>query len=184
MGADRGEGRDANQGHGGQERSQDVAGLLLRAPLHADPHQQLDIVGRLIRCENVRDMKRQMTDILDEVCRYIQQNRKPRKDHFVRNVIEFIEANYQDANLSVSSIAEHFQLAPTYPIKLFREQTGEGVFRYVTRIRMDRATKLLADKGFSIHEVARKVGYYSATAFIRAFKKCEGVTPGSFKELE
>lgn len=146
--------------------------------------EQLDIVGRLIRCEKMGDMKRQMCDILEEVCRYIQQNRKPRKDLFIRKVIEFAEANYQDANLSVSSIAEHFQITPTYLIKLFREQTGEGVFHYVTHIRMDRATRLLADKGFSIHEVARKVGYNSTTAFIRAFKKCEGVTPGSFKELE
>ncbi len=146
--------------------------------------EKLDVVNRLMRCEKVSDMKRQMLDILDQLCRYIQQNRKPRKDQFIRTVIEFIEATYQDPNLSVSSIAERFQLTPTYLIRLFREQTGEGVFHFVTRIRMDRATKLLADKAFSIHDVARKVGYYSPTAFIRAFKKLEGVTPGSFKEIE
>jgi AraC-like DNA-binding protein len=145
--------------------------------------QDLDIAGSLLACETIAAMKDRMTEIIRQVCSYIQATRKSRQDHYIDKVTTYIDANYHDANLSVSSIAERFHITPTYLIRLFRERTGEGVFHYVTDVRMSRAKALLKEEGININDVASRVGYYSTTAFIRAFKKHEGVTPGSFKEM-
>lgn len=143
----------------------------------------LNIMKRLMGCSKVQDMKHQMTGILKEICTYIHSNRKCKKEHLIDNITEFVEHSYQDANLSVSSIADRFQLTPTYLTKLFKEQTGEGLFDHITRIRMEKAMKILKNQEYSIKDVAEMVGYYSSTAFIRTFKKYEGVTPGLYKEI-
>jgi AraC-like DNA-binding protein len=165
----------------------DLASTMLKTmsevstPVDESFLQGLDIAGRLLSCEKIADMKQQMTGILQQICEYIQENRKTRRDTYITSVVRYIDSNYQDANLSVSGIAEQFHLTPTYLIRLFREQTGEGVFHYVTKIRMARAKDLLKDAGHNINDVAARVGYYSNTAFIRAFKKHEGVTPGAYR---
>ena len=146
--------------------------------------QELDIVERLVNCKKVQEMKQQMIVILSEICDYIQHNRKGRKEQLAENVMDYIRSNYHNVGLNVSVIADKFQLTPAYLTRLFKEQTGEGLFEYLTKVRMDKAKELLRSNEVSIKDLASKVGYFSSQAFIRAFKKCEGVTPGLYKEIE
>jgi AraC-like DNA-binding protein len=50
---------------------------------------------------------------------------------------------------------------------------------YLTRWRMQLATRLLERPGIGVAQVAAEVGYESEAAFNRAFKKCVGVPPGA-----
>ena len=167
----------------------DLASTMLKTIPEADVLNdntflnELDIFERLLSCKMIKDMKLQIVDIMKEICLYIQQNRKGRKETLVENVIEYIQDNYSDANLSVSAIAGRFQLTPTYLTKLFKEQTGEGLLDYLIKIRIQKAKQLMKNNDVSIKDLAEKVGYFSSAAFIRAFKKCEGVTPGLYKEI-
>jgi AraC-like DNA-binding protein len=143
--------------------------------------ERLDIVKKLIGRETVNELKQLISGILEETCAYIRQNRTTRTDHVIRAVRTCVEERFHDPNLSVSAIAERCRLTPTYLIRLFKEQTGEGVFQFITRTRMESAKTLLRE-GCTINEAAARVGYFSPTAFMRAFKKSEGMTPGAFKE--
>jgi AraC-like DNA-binding protein len=143
--------------------------------------EKLDIVKKLIGHETVGEMKQLFAGILEETCASIRQNRTTRTDHVIRAVTTYVEGSFHDPNLSVSAIAESCRLTPTYLIRLFKEQTGEGVFQFITRKRMESAKTLLRE-GCTINEAAARVGYFSPTAFMRAFKKSEGMTPGAFKE--
>lgn len=145
--------------------------------------KELDIAGRLLDSGDFQEMKQRMTGIVEEICTHIQLNKKPRKDSLLEQVIDHIERNYQDANLSVSQIADKFQLTPAYLTRLFKEQSGEGLLDYITGVRMEKAKQLLRKQTVNIKDVAARVGYYSSTAFIRTFKKMEGVTPGSYKDI-
>ena len=145
---------------------------------------ELNIMTRLLNCKKVQDMKQQMIMILQEICLYVRQNKRCKKDALIENVIGYIEGSYHDANLSVAILADKFQLTPAYLTRLFKEQYGEGLYDYITRVRIDKAKGLLKDPEINIKDIAARVGYYSSTAFIRAFKKCEGVTPGLYKELD
>jgi AraC-like DNA-binding protein len=48
-----------------------------------------------------------------------------------------------------------------------------------TQARMRAAVADLAD-GLPVGVVARRVGYATASAFVSAFRRCTGRTPGSF----
>lgn len=63
----------------------------------------------------------------------------------------------------------------------FHELVGETPVAYLTRWRMCLASKLLADTSLSLEEIAPRVGYQTAAAFSRAFRRSLGCAPGQFR---
>lgn len=143
--------------------------------------ENLRPVDRLIDCRSVKEMKLNMVDILKDICEYIDKNKKSHNTELSENIRKFILSNYGDANLSISNIAEEFNINPVYLSRLFKEQTGEGLLDFINKIRLEEAKKLLKKSDLSIGDIAVKMGYLNSNAFIRAFKKYEGITPGQYR---
>ncbi len=82
---------------------------------------------------------------------------------------------------SVASLAR--QVAHSRPTfaRRFAELVGETPVAYLTRWRMCLATKLLTETELSIEEVAGRVGYETAAAFSKAFRRNYGDAPGRFR---
>ncbi|AOZ50115.1 helix-turn-helix transcriptional regulator [Chromobacterium vaccinii] len=64
-------------------------------------------------------------------------------------------------------------------IRHFRAETGMGVAEWRERLRMLRARALLAE-GRSVSYCAAELGYAGSSAFIVAFRRCFGETPGHY----
>jgi len=65
----------------------------------------------------------------------------------------------------------------------FRARVGEAPMAYLTRWRMQQAALLLgAQPSPSITEVAEQVGYRSAAAFSKAFKRQLGAAPKTYRQ--
>ncbi|TVY10827.1 helix-turn-helix domain-containing protein [Paenibacillus cremeus] len=149
-------------------------------------------IERLTSCETIQDMQAQMTDLLQKVCEYtttkrqqsMQQSRMTALSDLAERVTGFIHEQYNDPNLNISMIGNYFDMKPTYLSKLFKDQTGEGLLDSINKIRIERAKHLIADSKKNITDVAGCVGFNDVNAFIRTFKKYEGITPGKFKELK
>ena len=62
----------------------------------------------------------------------------------------------------------------------FAAVMGEPPIRYCTRYRMRQATDML-ERGVSTDEVAHTVGFSSAAAFTRAFKREYGEPPAAWR---
>ncbi len=145
-------------------------------------------IERLLSCKSVAEMRREMTNILDVFCNYIKKAKSKVKNkdtdqQLAVEVTKFVQDNYMDVNLGVTAIAESFNVHIVHLSKTFKEQTGEGLADFITKIRLEKAKELLKELS-SIEEVSNAVGYSNIRTFMRAFKKIEGITPGKFKELE
>ncbi len=145
--------------------------------------ERLNPVERVLQSNTVIDMKFNMTEILREICRYVEQNKKSQHFQLKDNIVEYVLTHYMDVNLSVNIIGEQFHLTPAYMSKLFKEQTGVSIPDHINDIRIRRAKELLKEPGLGIGQIAERVGYNNSNAFIRTFKKYEGITPGQFKEV-
>lgn len=141
---------------------------------------ELQPVARLFACETIPAMKIVMLDILQQICRYMEVNKKSHNTHLRDQVAAYLLEHYHDVNLGIASIAEQFDVHPTYLSRFFKEQTGETLSDAINKIRLSRAKQLLAED-WSIGDTAVKVGFYNSNAFIRTFKKYEGITPGQYK---
>ena len=66
----------------------------------------------------------------------------------------------------------------------FRERVGETPVAYLTRWRMMLAAERLANRRYSLEEVARSSGYGSENAFNTAFKRVMGCPPRRYARME
>ncbi|WP_176985178.1 AraC family transcriptional regulator [Asanoa ishikariensis] len=66
--------------------------------------------------------------------------------------------------------------------KRFRDTVGDSPARYLARIRMEHAKRLLVERG-SVAEVAVRLGYGSEAAFSRAFRRHAGVPPTQWRHV-
>ena len=79
-------------------------------------------------------------------------------------------------------VSELAGLSPSHFAALFRAATGGGVVAYVTRLRIARASELLATTTLPVAEVGRIVGYEDPLYFSRRFRGIQGTSPRMFRE--
>ena len=96
---------------------------------------------------------------------------------------QYIQANYQNPDLSVETICSELHISQSYFSNLFKQETGKSCIQYLTSVRMDRAVELLRTTDDRTYLVAQKVGYDDANYFSYVFKKQFGISPTQFREV-
>ncbi|NLY59977.1 MAG: helix-turn-helix domain-containing protein [Clostridiales bacterium] len=130
---------------------------------------------------DINHLSNQIWCILNKLCEYYSY--KNQYGGVIDSVIKFIEEKYDDQNLSLSYLANTFDISEAYLSRLFKEYTGESFSNYLESVRINQAKKLLIDSQMKIRIIAEKVGYTSANSFTRAFKKINGVTPSNYRQF-
>lgn len=68
-----------------------------------------------------------------------------------------------------------------YLNRLFTNETGKTLYKYLSDIRMEHAKYLLEDDKLPINEISSYVGYPNNNSFARAFKRSIKLTPTSYR---
>ncbi|WP_135551940.1 helix-turn-helix domain-containing protein [Paenibacillus cymbidii] len=147
-------------------------------------------IERFLACRTIQEMQEQLTSLLGTVCEYTAERRKQHMqeskaqamDKRIRAIVELIDRTYMNVNLNISLIGDHFDMKPAYLSKLFKDHTGEGLLDHINRTRIAHAKRLMAASHRNVNELYAEVGFNDVNAFIRMFKKYEGITPGKFRE--
>ncbi|MGQ4442925.1 helix-turn-helix domain-containing protein, partial [Streptomyces violaceoruber] len=84
-------------------------------------------------------------------------------------------------DLSVESLAARASLSPRHFARAFQAETGTTPGRYVDRVRLEHARRLLEDTGDGVEEVSRASGYGTPEAMRRAFVKALGTSPAEYR---
>ncbi|MFD8394877.1 GlxA family transcriptional regulator [Streptomyces sp. NPDC059680] len=84
-------------------------------------------------------------------------------------------------DLTVEALAARARLSPRHFARAFRAETGMTPGRYVDRVRLEHARRLLEDTPDNIEEVARASGYGTPEAMRRAFVKALGTAPAEYR---
>ena len=93
---------------------------------------------------------------------------------------EFFDLYYNE-DLSLSQISDVTGYNPTYLSRLFKEQTGETLIRYITRKRMDHITMLMKDPQLSMQQIMESAGFTTRSYFNQFIKKETGLTPKQYR---
>lgn len=135
----------------------------------------------VLQQETVAELLECLDRYLSEVCRIIAAKRSSRPGGVIERIRRFIEANYA-LDLSVAQIAEEVYLSPTYVSLLYKQETGETLFEYLTKVRIEKAKVLLQDPRNKFYEISGAVGYSDPSHFSKLFKKITGLTPSAYRE--
>ncbi|QIM18191.1 helix-turn-helix domain-containing protein [Leucobacter coleopterorum] len=88
---------------------------------------------------------------------------------------------HPDQPLDLLRLSEVAGFSPRHWHRVFSAAFGESAASLVKRVRMQRATVLLA-KGKSIHQTAVECGYPDVSSFTRAFRQSLGVSPANYRD--
>ena len=95
-------------------------------------------------------------------------------------VRDFAKESYT-RGITLEETAAHFFVTKEYLSKVFKMKFGEGFTEYVTKLRMERALRLMCEYDIAIKDIGPAVGYLDTAHFYRVFKKHFGFTPGQMR---
>jgi two-component system, response regulator YesN len=99
----------------------------------------------------------------------------------IHQAIQYIDAHFSDANLSLNEVAAQVNFSPNHFSAVFRDETG-GTFRdHLTHTRIEQAKKLLRTTNIKCSDVAIQCGYNDPHYFSMIFRKNCGVSPHQFR---
>ena len=81
---------------------------------------------------------------------------------------------------SLEMLATDVECSPFYLSRIFSEETGMSIPKFLRSCRIERAAVLLKTGKMNVTEVAMAVGYSSLSAFNRAFVELIGCNPGLY----
>ena len=86
--------------------------------------------------------------------------------------------------ISTATISSEVFLTPNYVSLIFKQETGQTITDYLTRVRMEEAKRLLKLFDMKILEVSERVGFENPSYFSSVFKKYTGMLPQKYKTFE
>lgn len=107
------------------------------------------------------------------------QGNKVCQDERLMEIMNYIQANYQ--NVSLSEMAEHFHLSEPYLSKYIHEKSGKTFGDIVNNVKLKKAKTLLRNGTMTVENIAAAVGFPNVEHFSRVFKKKMGMTPIQYR---
>ena len=86
-----------------------------------------------------------------------------------------------DKDLSVEQLAFHSHMSPRNFARVFLKETGLTPAKFVEKLRVEMARKLLVESDLSIEQIAEKTGLVSMVSMRRVFLRNLMVTPSHYR---
>jgi len=85
-------------------------------------------------------------------------------------------------DVSLSRLAEVAGMNPAYLSRWYLQETGVHLSETIALVRFNRAEAMLAASAKKVGDIARDIGFWTPSHFIRFFKKRSGMTPQAYRE--
>lgn len=95
---------------------------------------------------------------------------------------KYIEAHYNDYNLSAGMVADYLGYSTNYFSRIFKSITGFYINDYIRQLRIVKAQELLMNSDMTITAVAEATGFSNPNYFYSIFKKETGLTPAAYRK--
>jgi AraC-like DNA-binding protein len=117
------------------------------------------------------------------VCKGVDDKKKLKDTSAITtSIASYIDVNYGDKNLSLTSVADIFRISEPYLSSIFKQFLGINFSTYMEGIRIDKAKEFLEKTNLSIGEISDNVGYGSVNSFCRAFKRVTGISASEYRK--
>lgn len=94
-------------------------------------------------------------------------------------LVDYVTAHFQE-KFSLTQLARQFGLSENYICNLFAKHFNSTLTKFVTRLRMEEAARLIASSSLPIKEIAVQCGYGDYFYFNKVFKTTYGISPGMY----
>ena len=101
----------------------------------------------------------------------------------VRQCMRYVH-NHYFRKITLDTLGEKCHLHPNYLCSVFKTYTGQTVFEYITRYRVEIAMELLKKEELPVGRIAELTGFHSESLFYQKFKEYTGMTPLAYRKQQ
>lgn len=141
----------------------------------------IELVQMIQNTKDIGSLRSLMTDIIGDIARYMQNKQNSKSQRVIVRIKQYMDKHYMN-NITIQLLAEEVFLSPTYMCQIFKQETGETIIEFLTKVRIEKAKELLKSPDLKIFVIAEMIGFENATYFTTVFKKITGVLPGKYRE--
>jgi two-component system response regulator YesN len=168
-------------------RMSGLVGIIVDALLELRPVASDELLAdldleKLERIKSIKDYQKEIMHILERLNIYYKARQKQTPTMLTEEIMKYVEGHYADKDLSVSSIADKFNVSLAHLSRLFKKETGTGLLDYIHLCRVREAINLIKNCNSNIQDIAERVGYSSSISLVRAFKRHVGMIPSDFRD--
>ena len=99
----------------------------------------------------------------------------------LQKALDYINENYTTP-ITLTDAAKIANYSPNIFSKLFKEYISTGFKKYLNSLRVEKASKLLADSSLSITSIATQCGFENIRTFNNVFKDITGNIPSDLRQ--
>ena len=131
---------------------------------------------------NKEEFAKSVRSVFGMLCSYNRNTGgEPKQDKIARDIMAYIESNYNDPHLSLEGVARIFFISQNHASRVLKNKIGKSYKEYVNDVRIKEAKHLLKNTPMTVVNVANNVGYTDIRAFNRLFKKYTNQTPNEYR---
>lgn len=132
-------------------------------------------------CAVEKDIESLWNEMSYSYCKLVEEHKSKGYSPLVQNIIMLIDANISES-LTLSSMAEKFNVNASYLSSLFKKDTGITYTEVVNSKRIERGKYLLRTTKLQIQDVSVLCGIPDTNYFIKVFKKHTDLTPKQYRD--
>ena len=138
-------------------------------------------IEELLVHTDISDLKEALALSVVRACQKLSEREKDLYIALQKDIIEYINSNFTNAELTRAFVADHFKISVLSLSQIFNDVIGIGVREYVNIKRLELSRRLLLTTEKTILQVAQEVGFMSADYFTKLFKATYNVLPSKFR---
>jgi AraC-like DNA-binding protein/ligand-binding sensor protein len=144
----------------------------------------MEINSQNLKCVQEAKTIEELTDIIhiitDRVTSSISSFQGIPHAAALRKAENFILENFT-RKISLKEIADVAGLSPPYFSTIFKEEMGENLSKYLNRLRVEKASRLLLETEMSLAEIAACCCFEDQSWFSKIFKAYTNISPGKYR---
>lgn len=143
------------------------------------PTQAYEQVSRI---DNLVELKSYIKSLITRVINKVHSINEKKANSLIMQICDYIQCNMSNSELSLSAVAKEFFISPSHLCRLFKQGTNQTFVEYLTKVRMERAVKILMESNLKVYEIGEKIGINDSHYFSIIFKKYTGCSINEFRK--
>lgn len=133
------------------------------------------------QCNDVVELWHRIKGIIQDIIEILGLQRRDINAVIIQKCKKFIDEKYGE-DLTLESLALKYHFNNAYFSNLFKEYVGISFTKYLTKVRVEKAQKLLVTTHYPMSDIAKLIGISDPAYFNRIFKKEVGISPNKYRQ--
>lgn len=136
----------------------------------------------IVKIDNLPELKNYFKQLIYNINGKLKRLNDTKTGKQVRLIQEYISDNLSNAELSLASIAKEFYISASHLSRIFKQETGQTLVEYITKLRIAKAEKLLRGTEFKGYQIGEMIGIPDPHYFSILFKKYTGLSINTYRK--